>query len=215
MLLKNLNYLLQERGALPLSEEGFLALSPTDVWDLVAQLGVPFEKLNRVDLGYAAETAKKGKIKLIVLDVDGVFTDGGMIFSSSGEESKKFDVKDGMAIVRASAKSFEFGIISAAARDEVVRARAAVLGVKHVYVGKEPKLEVLESWLYEMGLGFENVAYIGDDINDVDILKKVGIGACPADAADQAKSAADIILKKNGGHGCIREFIEAYITAID
>ena len=215
MLFENINFLLREKGAPPLSGEGFLALDPDHLWELVSQLGVPFEILNTVNLEASRKSLREQKIKLVVLDVDGVFTDGGMFYTSDGEEIKKFNVKDGMAITRAIAKGVEFGIISAASRSEVVKIRAKILGIQHVYVGKQPKIEVLESWLYNFGFGFENVAYIGDDINDVAILERVGVSAAPADAAYQAKKAAKIILQKNGGEGCIREFIENYITAID
>lgn len=215
MLFKNLNFLLREKGAPPLSGEGFFTLDPARLWELVSQLNIPFETLNTVDLEKREALLKKTEIKLIVLDVDGVFTDGGMFYSSAGEELKKFNVKDGMAITRAIERGFQFGIISASSRSEVIEIRAKVLGIQNVYVGKEPKLEILESWLYKMGMGYENVAYIGDDINDVAILEKVGIGAAPADAAIQARHAAQIVLNQKGGAGCIREFIEKYITVID
>lgn len=215
MLFENINFLLREKGAQPLSGEGFLALDPEHLWELVNQLGVPFELLNTVDIEKSRKALKEQEIKLVVLDVDGVFTDGGMFYTSAGEEIKKFNVKDGMAITRAISKGVQFGIISAASRSEVVKIRAGILGIQHVYVGKHPKIEVLESWLYKFGFGFENVAYIGDDINDVAILSKVGISAAPADAVPQAKKAAKIILQSKGGEGCIREFIENYIIDIE
>lgn len=215
MLFENINFLLREKGAPPLSGEGFLALDPTQVWELTNQLRVPFEVLNTVDLARREELLQKTDIKLIVLDVDGVFTDGGMYYSSAGEEMKKFNVKDGMAITRAIDRGIQFGIISAASRSEVVKIRAKILGIQNVYVGKEPKIEILESWLYKMGFGFENVAYIGDDVNDVAILEKVGIGAAPADAMPAARKAADVVLGHKGGEGCIREFVEQYITPVE
>ncbi|HKL02616.1 MAG TPA: HAD-IIIA family hydrolase [Cryomorphaceae bacterium] len=192
----------------------FLALDPESLWDLVNELGVPFETLNTVDLEKREAILHGSDLKLIVLDVDGVFTDGGLFYSSSGEELKKFNVKDGMAITQAIKKGVQFGIISAASRSEVVEIRAQILGIQNVYVGKKPKIEVLESWLYKMGLGFENVAYLGDDVNDVDILKKVGVAACPSDAVLKVKNAAHIVLQNKGGCGCIREFVESYVTEI-
>lgn len=211
MLFENINYLLRDRGALPLSGEAFLALGPDGLWDIVSQLGYSFEILNTIDLGKRAALLASADIKLVVLDVDGVLTDGGLMYNSHGEETKRFDVKDGMAITRAIAAGTEVGIISAASRSEVVQVRAEILGIKHVYVGKTPKIEVLEEWLYKMGLGFENVAYIGDDINDVAILQKVGIGAAPADAMPEARNAAKVVLRNNGGRGCVREFFDAYV----
>lgn len=214
MLFENINYLLAKRGATPLLANEFLGLDPEALWEVVNQLDVPFETLNTIDLKAREEILKSTDIKLVVLDVDGVFTDGGLFYSSAGEEIKKFNVKDGMAITQAIKKGVQFGIISAASRSEVVEIRAKILGIQHVYVGKKPKLEVLESWLYQMGFGFENVAYIGDDVNDLDILRKVGIGACPADAVPAVRKTASVVLHHKGGQGCIREFIEGYVTAI-
>lgn len=213
MLFDNINYLLRQRGAVPLSAEAFFGTAPDDLWELVAELGQPFEVLNTVDLEERDRFARSRDIKLIVLDVDGVFTDGGMYYTSTGEEMKKFNVKDGMAITRAIKAGKDIGIISAASRSEVVRKRAEILGIKRVYVGKQPKIEVLESWLYEGGLGFENVAYIGDDVNDIDILKKCGLGATPSDGVAEAKAAANIVLRSKGGEGCIREFFDTYILS--
>ncbi|HKK40105.1 MAG TPA: HAD hydrolase family protein [Cryomorphaceae bacterium] len=214
MLFDNINFLLRERGAPALSGEEFLALNPDELWDLVSQLGYPFETLNQIDLSRSHELAKTKSIQLVVLDVDGVFTDGGLYYSSDGEDAKKFNVKDGMAIKRAADRGLDFGIISASSKSEVVKIRAEILGIKNVYVGNTPKLEVLESWLYQKGIGFENVAYIGDDINDVPILEKVGLSAAPRDAVLQARQAADIVLQRGGGEGCIRELVEGYLTSI-
>jgi YrbI family 3-deoxy-D-manno-octulosonate 8-phosphate phosphatase len=215
MLFDNINFLLRERGAPSLSGEEFLALNPDELWDLVSQLGYPFEILNQIDLAKRDELAKSAAIKLVVLDVDGVFTDGGLYYSSDGEDAKKFNVKDGMAIKKAADRGLEFGIISASSKSEVVKIRAEILGIQNVYVGNTPKLEILESWLYQKGIGFENVAYMGDDLNDVPILKKVGLAAVPADAVLQARQAAHIVLKKGGGQGCIRELVEGYLCKID
>lgn len=214
MLFENINFLLSERGAMPLSAEEYLALDPEALWELVQELSVPFEKLNAYSFVKQEKLLKGKDIKLVVLDVDGVFTDGGMYYTSSGEELKKFNVKDGMAIVTAISKGIEFGIISAASRNEVVNIRAKILGIQNLYVGKQPKIEILEKWLYEKGLGFENVAYIGDDVNDVDILRKVGISASPSDAVFAARQAANVVLERKGGQGCIREFIERFITEV-
>lgn len=211
MLFTNMNYLLSERGAMPLSEEDFLALSPDDLWEIVSQLGYPFEVLNQIDLKTRHEVLKTLDIQLVVLDVDGVFTDGGLYFTSDGEDAKKFNVKDGMAITKSIEQGLEFGIISASSRSKVVEIRAEILGIQNVYVGKTPKLEILESWLYEKGISFENVAYIGDDVNDIEILKKVGLSASPGDAVLAVKNTVDVVLQKGGGQGCIRELIEGYI----
>lgn len=211
MLFENINYLLRQRGALPLSAEAFFDLDPDALWELVSQLNFPFEVLNTVNLQAREELLKSVDLKLVVLDVDGVFTDGGMYYTSSGEEFKKFNVKDGMAIARARKDGVDVGIISAASRSEVVQERARILGIERVYVGKRPKEEVLEEWLYTLGLGFDQVAYIGDDINDVALLEKCGLSAAPSDAAPEAKAAAKWVLQKPGGAGCIREFFDLFV----
>ncbi len=213
MLFDNINFLLQKRGALPLFGEEFVNIKPDELWELVSGLNYPFEVLNTVDLAKREELLSKTKIQLVVLDVDGVMTDGGLHYSSDGRDYKTFNVKDGMGITRAIKQGVKFAIISASSHSEVIKMRAKVLGIQHVYVTKEPKLQVLESLLYSQGLGFEQVAYIGDDINDVETLKKVGIGAAPSDAMPEAKIAADIILNilnTPGGRGCVREFLDFY-----
>lgn len=212
MLFENINFLLEERGAPALSSSDFLKLNPNELYEITSQLEVTFESLNTVDLRKRKELLKNRDIKLLILDVDGVFTDGGLYYTSSNEEIKKFNVKDGMAITQAIKSGLEIGIISAASRSEVVELRAKILGIQNVYVGKEPKLNVLETWLYKMGIGFDEVGYIGDDINDIAILEKVGVGACPADAVYNVKKKAAYVLRNGGGHGCIREYIELFVV---
>ena len=154
---------------------------------------------------------KASKIKMLITDVDGVMTDGGMYFSSTGEEMKRFSAKDGMAVGLCRDRGIDFGIISAGHSIPLVAARANVLKVKHVYVGKTPKIEILNAWLEKLELKAEEVAYIGDDVKDIEVMQAVGLSACPADAVKKVVAIADIVLSKNGGHGCIREFVEDYL----
>jgi len=212
MLFENINFLLEERGAPALSSSDFLRLDPNELYDITSQLEFTFESLNTVDLRKRKELLQNRELKLLILDVDGVFTDGGLYYTSSNEEIKKFNVKDGMAITQAIKRGLEIGIISAASRSEVVEFRAEILGIQNVYVGKDPKLSVLESWLYKMGIGFDEVGYIGDDINDIGILEKVGLGACPSDAVQEVKQKAAYVLRNKGGQGCIREYIELFAS---
>lgn len=151
---------------------------------------------------------KASRIKLLITDVDGVMTDGGMYFSSTGEEMKRFSARDGMAVGICREHNIEYGIISAGHSAALVEARAKVLKINLVYVGYTPKIEILKKWLKELNLSTEQVAYIGDDITDIKIMEVVGLSACPSDAAKKAKEAADIVLKNNGGNGCVREFVE-------
>lgn len=146
-------------------------------------------------------------LKFIFLDVDGVMTEGGMFYTDDGDEFKRFDTKDGMAIKEAMKHGIEFGIISSGVNEKIIRHRADMFGIKHLYVGAEPKLAIAQKWLQLLDLDWDACAYIGDDINDLHMFDKVGIKACPADAVDRIKEKADFILTSKGGHGCIREFV--------
>ena len=155
---------------------------------------------------------KARKIKMLITDVDGVMTDGGMYFTSTGEEMKRFSARDGFAVAICRDKNIEYGIISAGHSPALVEARARVLKIKHCYVGYTPKLDVLKEWLEKMNLKPEEIAYIGDDLTDIHIMDFVGYTACPADAIEKVKKKVDVVLSKNGGHGCIREFVEEHLV---
>lgn len=154
---------------------------------------------------------KLNKIKLLVLDVDGVMTDGGMYFTESGDQFKKYNTKDGMAILHLTKNDFQVAIISSGFKSEMVKARAEMLGIQHFYVGRDRKLNILTDICEKLSLTLEQVAIVGDDVNDLEIIKKAGFAACPSDAVDVVKSNVDVILTKKGGEGCIREFIDSYL----
>jgi 3-deoxy-D-manno-octulosonate 8-phosphate phosphatase (KDO 8-P phosphatase) len=154
---------------------------------------------------------KLAKIKLLILDVDGVMTDGGMYFTEKGDQIKKYNTKDGMAILHLTKNEFQVGIISSGFSDNMVKKRAEMLGIQNCYVGRDKKIEILSNYCKELSIQLENVAIIGDDINDLEIIKNVGFSACPADAMDIVKTNVDVILNKKGGEGCVREFIDSYL----
>lgn len=154
---------------------------------------------------------KLEKIKLLVLDVDGVMTDGGMYYTESGDQFKKYNTKDGMAIQHLVKNNFQIAIISSGYKTEMVKTRADLLGIQYCYVGRDEKMQILEKHCATLGIELENVAIVGDDVNDLEIIKKIGFSACPADAVNAVKSQVDVILSKKGGEGCVREFIDAYI----
>ncbi len=156
----------------------------------------------------------KTEIKFLALDVDGVMTDGGMYYTDSGEEIKRFDTKDGRGIIELQKSGVQVGLISSGFRSEIIDGRAKTLGLKKVYVGTEPKLGILEAWCEELGINLNEVAYIGDDVNDREIINVVGFSACPADGMNTIKEIVDVVLTRNGGHGCIREFIEEHLGYI-
>ena len=156
----------------------------------------------------------KSEIKFLVLDVDGVLTDGGMYYSESGDEFKKFNTKDGMGIKKVVESGIPVGFLSSGKNKNLIGNRAKLLGVKFVYVGFKEKLGILDEWRKKLKLSFNEIAYIGDDINDLKIIAKVGFSAAPADAVDKVKKAVNVVLKKKGGEGCVREFIEKYLIEI-
>lgn len=156
-------------------------------------------------------SAKLDKIRLLVLDVDGVMTDGGMYFSESGEQFKKFNTKDGMGIIHLTQSGFQVAIISSGFKGEAVKARAEMLGIQHCSVNREPKMKRLLDHCQALKLNLDQVAVLGDDVNDLEMMEKVGLAVCPKDAVPLVKSRSHIILNQIGGAGCIREFIDDYL----
>jgi len=151
------------------------------------------------------------EIKLLILDVDGTMTDGGMYFTENGDQFKKYNTKDGMAIKNITKKGIHVGIISHGHKTKVVKDRADLLGIQNVYVGRDDKTTVLKGWCEELNINLSQVAYIGDDINDTKVMQEVGISACPADSVKIIRNIADVILERKGGDACVREFIDDYI----
>jgi len=155
--------------------------------------------------------SKVENIKLLILDVDGVMTDGGMYFAESGEQMKKFNTKDGMAIIHLTRNDFQVAIISSGFKGEAVKKRAEMLGIQNCYVGRDSKLEVLKNMCNELSISLEEVAIIGDDINDLEVMRNVGLSFSPKDAVSAVKQQVDVVLSKRGGEGCVREMIDQFI----
>ena len=153
-------------------------------------------------------------IELIVLDVDGTLTNGKIIYSSSKDnpneifESKSFDVKDGMAIASWTKKYNKKVAIITGRTSKIVEIRAKELGITHLHQGVDNKDEIIENILKSENLSWDNVAAIGDDLNDYKMLKKVGLSFTLSDAVDDIKSIADVVCTKKGGDGAVREMIE-------
>lgn len=152
------------------------------------------------------------KVKLLILDVDGVLTDGRLIIGRTGEEIKAFSVKDGMGIKLAQFAGIEVAFLSARSSELVLR-RAEMLGVKDVRQGKERKLEVVRGMAAARGLNLDAVAYIGDDIVDLDPVAAVGLGVAVADACGDLIAVASCVTDAPGGAGAIREAVEAILKA--
>ena len=147
------------------------------------------------------------KIKTFIFDVDGVLTDGKILINSDGELLRSFDTKDGYAMKCALVKGFKIAIITGG-RNEAVRERFKELGVIDIYLGAHHKLDAYQDLMDNYDLNPEEILYSGDDIPDIPVMEKVGLGCCPADAASDVKAMADYVSHKKGGEGCVRELIE-------
>ena len=156
----------------------------------------------------------KKNIKLSLCDVDGTLTDGGMYYSENGDELKKFNTRDGMGFQLLREAGIKTGIITSE-DTKIVKNRAKKLKVDFLYQGKrnDGKLGVAKEICERLGITLDEVAYIGDDVNCVDLLEAVGVKACPANACEEVKMIAGIqVMTKKGGDGCVREFIETIIS---
>ena len=147
------------------------------------------------------------RIKLLILDVDGVLTDGRIIIDDLGNETKNFDVRDGHGLKLLMRYGIDVVLLTGR-KSKVVEHRAEELGINEVYQGTKNKVEVLEGILRKRDTGSDNIAYIGDDIVDVPVFRKVGFSVAVADAMVYVKKAADYITEENGGRGAVREICE-------
>jgi 3-deoxy-D-manno-octulosonate 8-phosphate phosphatase (KDO 8-P phosphatase) len=152
------------------------------------------------------------KIKLVLLDVDGVMTDGRIIFDSNGTESKFFNVKDGHGIKLLQRAGIEVGIVSGRA-SQVVANRAAELGITRVFQGALDKLSVYREILRDTGLGDEEIAFMGDDVIDIPVMRRVGFAAAPADAVEEVLPHAHFTARNRGGWGAVRELCDLILKA--
>jgi len=154
------------------------------------------------------------RIKLLILDCDGVLTDGRIIMLPDGDETKAFDVKDGHAIVMAQRAGLRVAIISGR-KSSVVRARAKELGVTHLHEMAWVKMEPFERVLAEEALSDEEVCYVGDDVVDIPLLRRAGLAVAVADAVEEVKQHSHIVTTRPGGRGAVREVIEFILKSQD
>ena len=145
--------------------------------------------------------------KLILTDIDGVWTDGGMYYDQTGNEWKKFHTYDSAGVLFAHQNEIPVGIITGE-DTEIVARRAAKLKVDYLFQGVKNKLEIAEKLCKELNITLEDVAYIGDDLGDVELLKHAGISETPNSAPEYIKKSAQMVMTKNGGEGVFREFVE-------
>ena len=156
--------------------------------------------------------SKAKAIRLLLLDVDGVLTDGGIIIDDRGLETKRFDVRDGQGIALLQMVGIDVGFITGRSSG-VVRHRARELGVKHLYQGVKNKLDTYDAIKRRTRLGDRQIAYVGDDLGDVQILKRVGFSATVPNAGPLMARATHYVTQAAGGYGAVREIAELLLRA--
>ena len=152
------------------------------------------------------------EINTIFLDVDGTLTDGKVYLDNGKNEFKAFNVKDGLMVVAAVKMGYEV-IIMTGRKSEVVARRAAELGIEEYYQGVRDKKAALEKLMKEKGITYGNLAYLGDDLNDLAVMKEARFAGCPKDAAVEVKEISDLVSKSEGGNGAVREILTHLIKA--
>ena len=155
---------------------------------------------------------KIGRIRFLILDVDGVLTDGGITIDDDGRETKRFDVKDGHGLKMLMRCDVEI-ILLTGRKSKVVEHRARDLDISEVYQGVWNKLEVFEEILRNKNVTAQEIAFVGDDVVDVPVLRRVGFSIAVADAVEEVKKVADYLSKKPGGRGAVREVCEIIMKA--
>jgi 3-deoxy-D-manno-octulosonate 8-phosphate phosphatase (KDO 8-P phosphatase) len=149
-------------------------------------------------------------IKLVITDIDGVWTDGGMYYDNSGNEFKKFNTSDSAGVMMLRGLNIPLAIITGE-DTEIVRRRAQKLKVDYLFMGVRNKLLVATNLCKDLGVDLSDTAFIGDDINDVLLLRAVGLSAAPANAPDYVKSETMWTMSQKGGDGVFREFVEKIV----
>lgn len=150
---------------------------------------------------------KISKIKLIVFDVDGTMTDGKIYYSKNGEEVKRFSVRDGLGTILLNLAGLKTAIITSE-NSPIVTARAKKLRIEYVILGSRKKTETLKKLADDLDLNLQQVAFVGDDLNDLEALKIAGFSACPKNAVSAVRDIVDFVSSYNGGDGAIREIAE-------
>ena len=164
------------------------------------------------DMNETQYKAKAAKIKLLLTDVDGVLTDNGVYYGESGEVLKRFSIRDGMGVERLRKLcGIDTGIVTGELSPSVSR-RAEKLQITQLHLGVKDKLSLLATVMAGTGLGWAELAFIGDDVNDLQVLEKCGLSACPADAMAAVSGIVHYRCVAKGGYGAFREFAEWLIS---
>lgn len=157
-------------------------------------------------------TERAARVRLLVFDVDGVLTDGGLYYGDQGEAMKRFDVKDGHGLVMARLAGLRTAVLTARS-SSIVEVRGRELGLSAIYQGRKDKVTGMKELLTQLAVPAEQCAYMGDDLNDLGPLGMVGLSACPADAALEVRQEVHYIARNPGGHGAARELVELCLRA--
>ncbi len=155
---------------------------------------------------------KLSKISLLVMDVDGTLTDGSMYYTENGDTMKKFNVRDGMGIILLQKAGIKTAFLTSE-QSMITKKRAEKLEIDYIFLGSRNKTADLTSLAKLANISFENIAYIGDDINDLPCMSMVGFSACPLDSHDIIKNSAHYICQHIGGAGAIRELCELMLIS--
>jgi len=151
-------------------------------------------------------------VELILCDVDGVLTDGGIVFDNQGIETKQFHIRDGLGIRLWQRAGYQLGIVTGRS-SHIVKLRAAELGIQEVRQGAESKLPAAREIWEKLGLSPKQVCFIGDDLPDLSTVREVGLGVAVADAVPEVIQAADHVTRLAGGRGAVREVVEMILKA--
>jgi 3-deoxy-D-manno-octulosonate 8-phosphate phosphatase (KDO 8-P phosphatase) len=151
-------------------------------------------------------------IRVVVSDVDGTLTDGGMYYTAEGNAMKRFSAHDGMGVTLLLQAGIEVVLLTSEQTD-ITSMRAAKLGIKHVFQGISDKVEALNRIMTLIGCSLVEIVYIGDDVNDIPALQLCGLCTCPADAVPEVQDIVDLVLTKDGGEGAFRELARLILSA--
>jgi YrbI family 3-deoxy-D-manno-octulosonate 8-phosphate phosphatase len=187
-------------------EETYFELDEPGDWEIVEGLLRNRERLA------GAPGDSKPEIRLVATDVDGVLTDAGMYYSESGDEQKKFNTRDGKAFELLRQQGIQTAIITSE-NTKLVERRARKLKIDHLLQGVEDKASALTDLCQTLGIELRNVAYMGDDLNDLEVLRIVGCAACPADAVAAIQSVVQHVCSRRGGEGCLRELVDVILRS--
>lgn len=160
----------------------------------------------------AASPDRLSRIKLLSVDVDGVMTDGGIYYTDSGDSFRKFNAKDGMGLIMLRRAGVEVAIISAGAPGAIDH-RAKRLGIEHVFTDAHDKLSVFRDLAEKLGIGMADAAHMGDDVNDLPLMRAAGLAITTADPADAVAREADVATVRRGGDAAVREVCDAILAA--